>query len=253
MQYSDRMKFSLKHILTLLAACILIISSCKRGDEKIIPRKDMAKIYAEMLVVDQWVQLDQAVRKTMDTTLVYEPILEKYGYDSDDYRNSVYKYLDDPERFSRILREAAEIIDKRLVVLRKLKAEEDAKAARSEEMKQYAVEFNAKDRFPYMYDEPYIHYYDSLAVDLDTLNNEYRFKSVELADTIYEGVLMIVKADTVAVKDTIPAADSLVIKQEKPVRKPLEKKERPMRKPAYARELQVNEEDIKMITDFKNK
>ena len=213
----------------------------------------MAKIYAEMLVVDQWVQLDQAVRKTMDTTLVYEPILEKYGYDSDDYRNSVYKYLDDPERFSRILREAAEIIDKRLVVLRKLKAEEDAKAARSEEMKQYAVEFNAKDRFPYMYDEPYIHYYDSLAVDLDTLNNEYRFKSVELADTIYEGVLMIVKADTVAVKDTIPAADSLVIKQEKPVRKPLEKKERPMRKPAYARDLQVNEEDIKMITDFKNK
>ena len=243
----------MKHILTLLAACILIISSCKRGDEKIIPRKDMAKIYAEMLVVDQWVQLDQAVRKTMDTTLVYEPILEKYGYDSDDYRNSVYKYLDDPERFSRILREAAEIIDKRLVVLRKLKAEEDAKAARSEEMKQYAVEFNAKDRFPYMYDEPYIHYYDSLAVDLDTLNNEYRFKSVELADTIYEGVLMIVKADTVAVNDTIPAADSLVIKQEKPVRKPLEKKERPMRKPAYARELQVNEEDIKMITDFKNK
>ena len=243
----------MKHILTLLAACILIISSCKRGDEKIIPRKDMAKIYAEMLVVDQWVQLDQAVRKTMDTTLVYEPILEKYGYDSDDYRNSVYKYLDDPERFSRILREAAEIIDKRLVVLRKLKAEEDAKAARSEEMKQYAVEFNAKDRFPYMYDEPYIHYYDSLAVDLDTLNNEYRFKSVELADTIYEGVLMIVKADTVAVKDTIPAADSLVIKQEKPVRKPLGKKERPMRKPAYARELQVNEEDIKMITDFKNK
>ena len=79
----------MKHILTLLAACILIISSCKRGDEKIIPRKDMAKIYAEMLVVDQWVQLDQAVRKTMDTTLVYEPILEKYGYDSDDYRNSV--------------------------------------------------------------------------------------------------------------------------------------------------------------------
>ena len=213
----------------------------------------MAKIYAEMLVVDQWVQLDQAVRKTMDTTLVYEPILEKYGYDSDDYMNSVYKYLDEPERFSRILREAAEIIDKRLVVLRKLKAEEDAKAARSEEMKQYAVEFNAKDRFPYMYDEPYIHYYDSLAVDLDTLNNEYRFKSVELADTIYEGVLMIVKADTVAVKDTIPAADSLVIKQEKPVRKPLEKKDRPMRKPAYARELQVNEEDIKMITDFKNK
>ena len=243
----------MKHILTLLAACILIISSCKRGDEKIIPRKDMAKIYAEMLVVDQWVQLDQAVRKTMDTTLVYEPILEKYGYDSDDYRNSVYKYLDDPERFSRILREAAEIIDKRLVVLRKLKAEEDAKAARSEEMKQYAVEFNAKDRFPYMYDEPYIHYYDSLAVELDTLNNEYRFKSVELADTIYEGVLMIVKADTVAVNDTIPAADSLVIKQEKPVRKPLEKKDRPMRKPAYARELQVNEEDIKMITDFKNK
>ena len=244
------MKFSLKHILILLAAGILIISSCGRDDEKVISRGDMAKIYAEMLVVDQWIQLDQTLRKKMDTTLVYEPILEKYGYDSEDYRNSVYRYLDDPERFAKILREASEIIDERLVELKKLKEAEDLLQDKNEDLKQYRVEFNAADRFPYMYDEPFIHYHDSLAVDLDTLNNEYRFKSVELADTVYEGVLMIVKADTVAVTDTMPAADSIMLKEDKPVKKMVEPKDRIVRKPAYAKELQKNKGDFKVITDL---
>lgn len=244
------MKFSLKHILILLAACILIISSCGRDGEKVISRGDMAKIYAEMLVVDQWIQLDQTLRKKMDTTLVYEPILEKYGYDSEDYRNSVYRYLDDPERFAKILREASEIIDERLVELKKLKEAEDLLQDKNEDLKQYRVEFNAADRFPYMYDEPFIHYHDSLAVDLDTLNNEYRFKSVELADTVYEGVLMIVKADTVAVTDTMPAADSIMLKEGKPVKKMVEPKDRIVRKPAYAKDLQKNKGDFKVITDL---
>lgn len=244
------MKFSLKHILILLAACILIISSCGRDGEKVISRGDMAKIYAEMLVVDQWIQLDQTLRKKMDTTLVYEPILEKYGYDSGDYRNSVYRYLDDPERFAKILREASEIIDERLVELKKLKEAEDLLQDKNEDLKQYRVEFNAADRFPYMYDEPFIHYHDSLAVDLDTLNNEYRFKSVELADTVYEGVLMIVKADTVAVTDTMPAADSIMLKEDKPVKKMVEPKDRIVRKPAYAKDLQKNKGDFKVITDL---
>ena len=203
-----------------------------------------------MLVVDQWIQLDQALRKKMDTTLVYEPILEKYGYDSEDYRNTVYRYLDDPERFAKILRKASEIIDERLVELKKLKEAEDLLQDKNEELKQYRVEFNAGDRFPYMYDEPYIHYHDSLAVDLDTLNNEYRFKSVELADTVYEGVLMIVKTDTVVVTDTIPAEDSLVLKEDKTVKKLVEKNDRILRKPAYAKELQKNKDDFKVITDF---
>ena len=232
------MKFSLKHILILLAACILIISSCGRDGEKVISRGDMAKIYAEMLVVDQWIQLDQTLRKKMDTTLVYEPILEKYGYDSEDYRNSVYRYLDDPERFAKILREASEIIDERLVELKKLKEAEDLLQDKNEDLKQYRVEFNAADRFPYMYDEPFIHYHDSLAVDLDTLNNEYRFKSVELA------------ADTVAVTDTMPAADSIMLKEDKPVKKMVEPKDRIVRKPAYAKDLQKNKGDFKVITDL---
>ena len=212
----------------------------------------MAKIYAEMLVLDHWIQLDQAVKKKMDTTLVYEPILEKYGYDSEDYRYSVYKYLDDPERFARIFREASDIIDERLVELRGVKAEEDKMEDKAEELKKYAVEFNAADRFPYMHDEPYVHYHDSLAVDLDTLNNEYRLKSMELADTVYEGVVMIVKADTVAVTDTLSAADSLVLKEEKIVKKQVEKKDHVVRKPAYVKELHRNKEDFKVITDLKN-
>ena len=123
---------------------------------------------------------------------------------------------------------------------------------KAEELKKYAVEFNASDRFPYMHDEPYVHYHDSLAVDLDTLNNEYRLRSMELADTVYEGVVMIVKVDTVAVTDTLPAADSLTLKEEKPVKKDIEKKDRMVRKPSYVKELHRNKEDFKVITDLKN-
>ena len=85
-----------------------------------IPRSKLAKIYAEMFVTDQWVQSKPGLRTIADTSLVYEPILQKYGYDSDDYQYSIDHYMDDPERFSRILRTTAEILDKEIGALRKL-------------------------------------------------------------------------------------------------------------------------------------
>ena len=83
--------------------CIIILalaaSSCSRGP-RVIPRGKMARIYAEMLVTDQWINSTPSVKRMADTSLVYEPILEKYGYTTEDYRRSVEVYMDDPERYS---------------------------------------------------------------------------------------------------------------------------------------------------------
>ena len=56
---------------------------------------------------------------------MYEPILNEYGYTKADYRKSVDEYMNDPERFSRILRTTVEIFDDMLKDLEARKAEHD--------------------------------------------------------------------------------------------------------------------------------
>lgn len=204
------MKTALKHILGIILL-IFMFSSCNK-EEDIIPRKKMSMIYAEMFLVDQWIQANPQYRWVADTTLMYEPILQKYGYTSEDYRRSVYKYLDDPERFARIFRETANIYDKRIAeldVLKNLQKTAEEKAAQSEKFK---VDFKISEHFPYMFEEPYVHYHDSLGVELDTLTREYKMKPVELSDTTYSGPEMIVRTDTLAVTDSVIESSGLATK-----------------------------------------
>lgn len=93
-----------------VAAILVCICSCSRSG-KVIPRSKLAKIYAEMFVVDAW--LDTAPyesRRMADTLRVYEPIFREYGYTTEDYRASVSYYLQDPDRFSRILKKTGRIL-----------------------------------------------------------------------------------------------------------------------------------------------
>ena len=113
-----------KHILAVLTV-VLLFTSCGGKNDKVIPRGKLAEIYAEMLILDQWISTRQGARRTADTTLVYEPILEKYGYTSADYRRSVDEYMNDPERYSRILRTTVGIMDDKLAELAERKAEID--------------------------------------------------------------------------------------------------------------------------------
>ena len=173
-----------------------------------IPRSKLAKIYAEMFVTDQWIQSKPGLRTIADTSLVYEPILEKYGYDSDDYQYSIDRYMDDPERFSRILRTTAEILDKEIKLLQKQQVE-----LKLHEEKQLEVAKFEITMFQF-YDELISSdglrgWSDSLDVVWDTVFNAYRFRRIHRTDTIYEGPWMIVN-DTLAVSDTIPS-DSLAV------------------------------------------
>ena len=125
------MKRSLTYVLTVLALVVSLAVSCNKDRARVIPRSKLAKIYAEMFITDQWIQNTPNVRTIADTSLVYEPILQKYGFTSEDYQHSVNHYMNDPERFSRILRTTSDILDQKikdLCVLAQLQAEAKEKA-----------------------------------------------------------------------------------------------------------------------------
>lgn len=199
-----------RNILALLVLPVLMLS-CGDGKDKVIPRNQLAEIYAEMMLVDQWMIANPVYRKQADTSLVYEPILQKYGYTSADYRKSVDVYMNDPERFSRILRTTAKVLDKRLAILQDQRTEEQRLEALRQLRESMKVEvvIDMGEFFPYLDDAPYVQYYDSLAIDLDTLAI-YRFRNVDRGDTIYRDLRMII-LDSLAVKDTLAVGDSLAI------------------------------------------
>ena len=113
-----------------MLAALLCAFSCG-GDGRFIPRKKMSEIYADMFVADQWISQNYRASRVADTTMVYQTIFEKYGYDSTDYRKSVDHYIQDPDRFARILRRTVLVLEDRMaeqrIELRKLRSLEAAK------------------------------------------------------------------------------------------------------------------------------
>lgn len=111
--------------LPLVLFFLAMTFSCSDGG-KVIPKKKMVRIYADMFVADQWLNQNYKAERVADTSFVYEAIFEKYGYDSEDYRASVDYYIQDPDRFARILRqtvlELEDRMDEQKAELRKLRA-----------------------------------------------------------------------------------------------------------------------------------
>ena len=96
--------------LFVAVAVAMVAYSCSQGP-KVIPRKDMEKIYREMFIADQWLSDSPSKRPIADTTWFYAPIFEKYGYDVEDYRASVNYYLSDPKRYAEMVGRVAESLD----------------------------------------------------------------------------------------------------------------------------------------------
>lgn len=201
----------IRHIM-LMTAVFLLAVSCGRKEDKVIPRSKLAEIYAEMMLVDQWIMNNPGNRHIADTSLVYEPVLERYGYTSADYRKSVDVYMNDPERFSRILRTTAEILGEKLNALEDQKKEiEHQEALRKlREALKIKVEIDMGEYFPYLDEEPYVHYYDSLAVEPDSLWI-YRMRNIDRADTIYRDLRMVI-LDSLQVRDTVTVKDTISVK-----------------------------------------
>ena len=102
------------HIVLVLLATV----ACQRT--RIIPKDTLADIYMDMFLADQVVREENIPHAQMDTTLVYEAVFRKYGYDTDDYLNSVRYYLKDPERFAKVFESVAKRLEGEIDALDKI-------------------------------------------------------------------------------------------------------------------------------------
>ncbi len=190
--------------LIAFLALVPALASCGKK-ERVIPREEMAEIYAEMYVLDQWLDDNRQFKREADTTLVYAPVLDKYGYTYDDYLNSVSVYMKDPTRYSRILRRTSEILGGRLAELKaEKKAREEAlKESRRLDSLRNLVRIDIDSLMKAM---SKTNPSDSLVAGLDSLGF-VEFLFVQTSDTTYDGPAMVIRIDSAAAA----SADSLAL------------------------------------------
>lgn len=206
------MDFRFRHIIPVLALSAALAVSCRNDGPRVIEDDEMSQIYAEMLITDQWINSTPGVRTIADTSLVYEPILVRYGYTSEDYRHSVSYYLDEPELLAEIMEETVNILDRRLDALKK----EKDRQVKEDEWDQYVksitpdvrlkdILLHDKDASDFTTLSPE----DSLAVSWDSTAHFYRMDIVTRTDTLALADTLEV-ADTSVLRGSLPAADTLV-------------------------------------------
>ncbi len=194
-------------LLVLLLVSIVLLS-CSRREGKVIPRGRMSEIYAEMFVMDQLISNDWKARNAADTSWVYEPIFEKYGYTSDDYRASVAHYIKDPDRYARILRETVRILELRVKELKAEKAELERLEALNEENDIFLPE---RIYFLTGLNNPGLAVRDSIAFYVDSAGGRLYFDTREWLDTAFYGPVLKVDSLAAAGADSLKAAaDSLM-------------------------------------------
>lgn len=111
------------YLLAFIAALSLLQGCLGRG--RVIPKDAMSRIYAEMFVADQWLRDHPDSRKTADTTLFYDPILKKYGYNARDYDASIRYYSKHTDRYSKVLDKSSEILENEVKRLKDIKYKQE--------------------------------------------------------------------------------------------------------------------------------
>lgn len=177
---------------------------------RVIPRNKMARIYAEMLLTDQWINDNWVQNRSADTSFVYRPILRRYGYDEKDWRKSVSKYIKDPDRYSRILKKSAAMLEAREKELRLRLDLINAAERLEQETAGYIPErlyWLAGMRNPDNFVE------DGLVFYVDSVGgSEWRFDPYRGYDTLFAGpAWKISLRDSVSVDSLLVDVDSLSV------------------------------------------
>lgn len=201
------MRHLFRYIIIALSLFVTFFSLNSCGKDGIIDKDEMAQIYAEMLVTDQWINTTPGVRMIADTSLVYAPILERYGYNAADYRRSVDYYLNDPDTYADIMKETVRILDSKLADLNKRKHEINEAKERAKYIKSMSQDIAIDDSWLAMkhIEDNGFGLDDSLSVEWDSLS--FCFNIVKVSKKLE--VL-----DSLAVRDTLPSVDSLVLNTE---------------------------------------
>lgn len=162
----------------------------------VIPRSKMTLIYADIAMVDEQIMaMPWNDRKAADTCLVYAPILEKYGYTVEDFLESEKKYIKDPTRYIRMIKNAVLMLEEESRELKKEKEKLDM--------------LHNRDLYMQRFHPNVIYMMDSLDLG-DTVLFDFDFQ--QGMDTIFAGPALIIPADTLLVPaDTLATpADTLV-------------------------------------------
>lgn len=92
---------SVRHILAAFVA-LAVVASCS-DRPKVIPEKKLELIYEDMFVADQWLRDHSEFADEADTTLFFDPIFARYGYDFEDYDATLKYYTARPDVFSELM------------------------------------------------------------------------------------------------------------------------------------------------------
>ena len=200
------MKRILQYILLALTLSVVSFSLDSCRQKGVIEEDVLSQIYAEMLMTDQWISSTAGVRLIADTSLVYEPILKKYGHTSADYRSSVEHYLKDPEEYADIMKGTVDILEKRLSELRKLKGEQLQDKERLDYIKKIAKDIRLSREWIYVdkLTDERSGMIDSPSVVWDSLSYCYTMVSVPWSERKE-------RVDSLSANDSIPALDSLQV------------------------------------------
>lgn len=107
----------MKRFKYLYCVWIIVLLSCSRN---VISEHDMVVIIAELHKADRYVNVNYQLLRKADTTRVYEAVLNKYDYSTDDFVKSLDYYLERPGKLKSIYLRAKAQIDKEDELVEKL-------------------------------------------------------------------------------------------------------------------------------------
>jgi len=96
----------------IIPLLVIITASCSNKD--IIPRDQLPQILAEMYIADRSVMNDPQKMARVDSVLVYEPVLQKYGYNTKTLINTFNYYLPTPQKLKSSFTAARKILEERM-------------------------------------------------------------------------------------------------------------------------------------------
>ncbi|GAB1373482.1 hypothetical protein MASR1M46_03620 [Bacteroidales bacterium] len=79
-----------------------------------IPREKMTRIVSEIYLSDKYMSSSTELSGGADSLLIYEPILNKYGYDTEDYLRTISYYVERPSKLRTIYTDAQNLLQKEL-------------------------------------------------------------------------------------------------------------------------------------------
>ncbi len=90
--------------IALTIVCTLyFLAGCSGPSARRIPREDFQLVLREMFLTDLILERDGTLGRLADSTLVYPPILEKYGYTTEQFLATLDHYASRPARFKSLL------------------------------------------------------------------------------------------------------------------------------------------------------